>query len=147
MIMGANIGTSMTSTLVSLTHMGDKDQVNVSTITNYCIFIQLYIVLLISISRFSHFYLSVRKGLFCCNCPWLFQLARCYYAFGYWGNNDVVCCDNIILSSKELESFLTGSYFLLRLWPDSCINLQVIWLKIFQRPARERKQKSTFLRP
>ena len=52
MIMGANIGTSMTSTLVSLTHMGDKDQVNVSTITNYCIFIQLYIVLLISISRF-----------------------------------------------------------------------------------------------
>ena len=69
MIMGANIGTSMTSTLVSLTHMGDKDQVNVSTITNYCIFIQLYIVLLISISRFSHFYLSVRKGLFCCSCP------------------------------------------------------------------------------
>ena len=34
MIMGANIGTSMTSTLVSLTHIGDKEQVSVSTITN-----------------------------------------------------------------------------------------------------------------
>ena len=28
MVMGANIGTSMTSTLVSLTHMGDARQVN-----------------------------------------------------------------------------------------------------------------------
>ena len=27
MVMGANIGTSMTSTLVSLTHIGDPDQV------------------------------------------------------------------------------------------------------------------------
>ena len=34
MIMGANIGTSMTSTLVSLTHIGDKEQVNILKITS-----------------------------------------------------------------------------------------------------------------
>ena len=59
MIMGANIGTSMTSTLVSLTHIGDKEQVNVSTITNQCIFIHLYIVLLVFIFRYLNLYLSV----------------------------------------------------------------------------------------
>ena len=59
MIMGANIGTSMTSTLVSLTHIGDREQVNVSTITNQFIFIYLYIVLLIFIVICSNFYLSV----------------------------------------------------------------------------------------
>ena len=43
MVMGANIGTSMTSTLVSLTHIGDPEQVNLKIhcyktirIQNYC---------------------------------------------------------------------------------------------------------------
>ena len=39
MIMGANIGTSMTSTLVSLTHIGDKEQVNVSLQISASLFI------------------------------------------------------------------------------------------------------------